>query len=395
MLHIFLRFSAISRVIVALAFCAITTATTAFAQDENITAEAALKRLMIGNERFVSGKLLDRHFTAERIELAKGQHPYAVVLACSDSRVPPELVFDESLGKLFVIRVAGHVADPAVLGSVEYAVEHLHAPLLIVLGHENCGAVKATIEGGSAPPNIMSLLRRIAPAVEKTRHGQTEEKLMLREAVRENVRYQMQMAVYESAVLAEKVDAGKLQIVGGVYSFETGKVEMLPASLAVEQHHPAPQVEKPPATSAHKAASKAARKNAAAHDSSPTVTGDSAAPELKLISEAKTEEPAHDEPIRRTFAEALREAFEKKASLILKKSLMMRDENDRCASGECRSIPAGEVVKVLSPIVLNIGGKPQIKVQYKGRPCYVLVDERDFEFRMARREPQPAKDARL
>ncbi len=115
----------------------------------------------------------------ERPELAEGQHPYAIVLACADSRVAPELIFDESLGKLFVVRVAGNVADPVVLGSIEYAVEHLHANLLMVLGHENCGAVKATIGGGAFPPNIEALIKRITPAVDKVRVQRLDEKMVL------------------------------------------------------------------------------------------------------------------------------------------------------------------------------------------------------------------------
>ena len=108
--------------------------------------EDTLARLMNGNARFVKGQHRPANYKRERAELTKGQRPYAIVLSCSDSRVPPEIVFDESLGKLFVVRVAGNVVDPIALGSIEYAAEHLHSKLLFVLGHESCGAVKATVE---------------------------------------------------------------------------------------------------------------------------------------------------------------------------------------------------------------------------------------------------------
>src|SRR4030095_8217804 len=117
-----------------------------------------------------------------------------------DSRLSPEIIFDESQGRLFVIRTAGHVVDPVALGSIEYAVEHLHVNLLLILGHESCGAVKATISGGEAPPNIKALLNRIKPAVDKVRAEGIAESELLKAAVRENVRYQMQKSIFESEV---------------------------------------------------------------------------------------------------------------------------------------------------------------------------------------------------
>ncbi|MEJ7711932.1 MAG: carbonic anhydrase [Pyrinomonadaceae bacterium] len=219
----------------ALVFAAYASSLALSADAPEVTAEMALEQLLRGNERFTLGKLAARDYPHERRDLVNGQHPYAIVLACSDSRVPPEIIFDESLGKLFIIRVAGHVADPAVLGSIEYAVEHLHTRLLFVLGHEGCGAVKATLAGGLTPPNISSLLARIIPAAEKARGGaKMDEPALLSVAVKENVRYQMQMALYESDVLTHEVQEKKLNIVGGVYNLDSGRVEMLSPGLVVE-----------------------------------------------------------------------------------------------------------------------------------------------------------------
>src|SRR5205085_10520354 len=115
-----------------------------------------------GNGRFAAGKLAVKDVGAQRrATLAKGQHPFAVVLACADSRVPPELVFDQGLGELFVLRVAGNLADPFVLGSIEYAVEHLHTPLIVVLGHENCGAVAAALTKAAFPGNLGTLVKEV------------------------------------------------------------------------------------------------------------------------------------------------------------------------------------------------------------------------------------------
>ncbi|AJQ27501.1 carbonic anhydrase [Pelosinus fermentans] len=132
----------------------------------SISAEVAEKMLIDGNKRFLSEKYADREIgKTRRIELTKGQHPFAVIVSCSDSRVAPELLFDQGLGELFVVRVAGNVLDAIELGSVEYAVEHLGAKLIVVLGHEKCGAVKATVDGGELPPNIKVIADKIQPAV--------------------------------------------------------------------------------------------------------------------------------------------------------------------------------------------------------------------------------------
>ncbi|MBI3578216.1 MAG: carbonic anhydrase [Ignavibacteriales bacterium] len=189
-----------------------------------------LERLQAGNVRYVKGKPSSKDFVRERPELAKGQQPYAIVLTCSDSRVPPEFIFDESLGQLFIVRTAGNVVDSVVLGSIEYAAEHLHAGLLVVLGHEACGAVEATIAGGKVPPNIGSLVGRIQPGVNRIKAKHPEEKALLSNCVEENVRQQMEQAVAQSTVLSEMAERGELRIAGGVYSLATGTVEFLTPS---------------------------------------------------------------------------------------------------------------------------------------------------------------------
>lgn len=133
------------------------------------SAEEALQALMEGNQRFRNGKFLEKDLgPARRIDLLEnGQKPFVVVLTCSDSRVPAELIFDQGMGDIFVIRVAGNVVDPLALGSIEYGLEHLGVNLLVVLGHSNCGAVKATVDGGEAPGSISAIVAKIQPAVAK------------------------------------------------------------------------------------------------------------------------------------------------------------------------------------------------------------------------------------
>src|SRR5262249_21208440 len=196
----------------------------------------ALARLMAGNARFVKGQHHAANYKLERQELVKGQHPYAIILSCSDSRVPPEIVFDESLGKLFVIRVAGNVLDPATLGSIEYAAEHLHTKLIFVLGHESCGAVKATIDGGQFSPSIQSIADRIKPAVDAARREHPNAKDLLPFAVQENVALQIKTALEQSTVLKEFIDKKELRIAGGVYHLQTGKVDLVSKDLAAAAH---------------------------------------------------------------------------------------------------------------------------------------------------------------
>jgi carbonic anhydrase len=183
-----------------------------------------------GNERFVAGTPLHIHQSvARRKELLAEQHPFATVLGCSDSRVPAELLFDQGLGDLFVVRVAGNVVAPDDLGSIEYAVNHLHTPLVLVLGHEGCGAVTAALETEAArikeAKEIQGLLALILPALKGI-----DPKLSLAErihrGVESNVRWSMQQ-LQNAPALKEKISGGQLKIVGGVYELETGKVRLL------------------------------------------------------------------------------------------------------------------------------------------------------------------------
>jgi carbonic anhydrase len=193
----------------------------------------ALARLVEGNLRFRTHGHVHSARTdgGRRGELLDGQAPYAVVLGCSDSRVPPELIFDEGLGDLFVIRVAGNVAAPSQVESVEYAVEHLGAQLVVVLGHSACGAVQATIEhlvrpGEAVSPVLSSVVELIEPAIEGMTAGD-EVANTPREAVRANVRTQLAALTRNSTGLARRVEAGELLMVGADYDLETGVVEFL------------------------------------------------------------------------------------------------------------------------------------------------------------------------
>lgn len=193
-------------------------------------AAEALQRLIDGNKRYVANKSTTLNESASRrVEVAKAQHPFATIFSCVDSRVPPELVFDRGLGDLFVIRTAGHVIDNAVMGSLEYGVAELKIPLLMVMGHEKCGAVKATIETlekhGEAPDQIEALVKGIEPAVEKVKAQAGD---MLTNAVHENTALTV-ARLMASPILGEAVAKGQLKIVGGCYALDTGVVEMLKA----------------------------------------------------------------------------------------------------------------------------------------------------------------------
>jgi carbonic anhydrase len=191
-----------------------------------MTADQALARLKRGNVRAAHGASIHPHQNGpRRRELASGQQPFAIIVACSDSRVPPELVFDQGLGDLFVIRVAGNVVDDTALGSIEYAVEHLGAKLIVVLGHERCGAVKAAVDGGEAPAHIGSLVRAIAPAVVETANMKGDR---LDLAVRANVRRVVRQLSDSEPLLHEAVQKKGLEVVGMEYDLDTGSVESIP-----------------------------------------------------------------------------------------------------------------------------------------------------------------------
>jgi carbonic anhydrase len=193
-----------------------------------------LKQLIAGNARFASGQAHSpRRSPADFRAVADGQYPVAVVVACADSRVSPELLFDMGVGDLFVIRVAGNVVDGAgvtVKGSIEYAIAELNVPLVVVLGHTSCGAVKAAVkhidQKDSLPGGINGLVELIKPAVAKVQ-GQPGD--IYDNATRENVRIGVEKLKNLQPILAPRVAAGSVKVVGGVYDLRTGKVVLLPS----------------------------------------------------------------------------------------------------------------------------------------------------------------------
>lgn len=194
--------------------------------------DQALSGLMDGNKRFVENKASQKgDCGAKRKELLAGQHPSAIIVACSDSRVPPEVIFDQFLGDLFVVRVAGNVIDPVTLGSIEYAAEHLHTPLLVIMGHDKCGAVSASLEATSAPEgNIGAIVAKILPAVEKAKTRGGSKESILNNAIRENVLLAHSVALKDSPVLRHLMAEGHLKVVDAVYRLETGAVEVIAQS---------------------------------------------------------------------------------------------------------------------------------------------------------------------
>jgi len=194
------------------------------------TAAEALARLKAGNERFVRGEA--RFPTVQKdilAALAKGQHPYATLLGCSDSRVPPELIFDSRFGELFIIRVAGNVVSPEIMGTMQYAAVHLHTPLFVVMGHEGCGAIAAALaverEQAAMPSRIALLLEHVLPALDTLPPGTTGADRM-RAAVEANVRWSMHQIIATPEGQARLAE-GVMTIVGAVYELETGRVRFL------------------------------------------------------------------------------------------------------------------------------------------------------------------------
>ncbi len=188
-----------------------------------------IQRLKDGNARFVRGESTHDHANTEslRSELAEGQKPFAIILGCSDSRVPVELVFDQSLGDLFVIRIAGNIANPSQIASAEFAVQQFGVGLIVVLGHTRCGAVEATVTAlragkGDAAGYIVNRIRPvIAPLLEQ---GLTEDEVM-EQGIRSNVAYSVNTLLEKSKVLAAATEAESLRIVGAEYDLASGKVE--------------------------------------------------------------------------------------------------------------------------------------------------------------------------
>jgi carbonic anhydrase len=186
----------------------------------SVSADAALAKLKQGNARFSGSKVSEGKPTAaKRAETAQAQHPFAIVLGCADSRTSPEIVFDQNIGDLFVVRNAGNLVDDHTLGSIEYAVEHLGVRLVVVLGHERCGAVTAALAGESAPGHVQSLVRDIQPAVHAVRDKNGDVTHL---AVAEHARL-MAAKIRNEASLGEL--AKEVRIISGVYDLDSGKVQ--------------------------------------------------------------------------------------------------------------------------------------------------------------------------
>jgi carbonic anhydrase len=190
-----------------------------------VDGDAALRKLLEGNRRFVKGTNVRHDLSAKkRTALGEGQKPFAVILGCSDSRVPPELLFDQGLGDLFVIRVAGNIADDAVLGSIEYAVEHLHTQLVVVLGHEKCGAVTAALEGGHGTGHLPALVEPIRSAAEEGKKAPGDA---LDNAIAANVRMTVDRLRTCAPILEKAYRAREVKVVGARYDLDRGLVEII------------------------------------------------------------------------------------------------------------------------------------------------------------------------
>jgi carbonic anhydrase len=187
----------------------------------------ALQKLVEGNQRYLAGQLTHPHQTAQRrLELLHHQTPFAIILGCADSRVPPEVIFDQGLGDLFVVRVAGNILDEAVLGSLEYAVAHLKTQLLVVLGHRACGAVKATLEAMLADEtgegHLDFLINALKPAILQARQQDGD---LLDQAIRVNIERTVNQLKEMEPIIAPQVEAQNLKIIGAYYDLESGRVE--------------------------------------------------------------------------------------------------------------------------------------------------------------------------
>jgi len=196
-----------------------------------ISADDALQRLIDGNQKFIRGELLYPTIKADLFAaMAKDQRPHTMILGCSDSRVPPELIFGAGFGELFVVRVAGNILSPEVAGSLQYAGVHLKIPLFVVLGHEGCGAIKAALhtlhQGPTHPSRIQILVNGLLPAL-STLDPDLDPELQLTQAVEANVRWTMRQ-VLESPEGQQRLAEGRMKLIGAIYEIATGQVRFLP-----------------------------------------------------------------------------------------------------------------------------------------------------------------------
>ena len=199
-----------------------------------ISAAAALERLREGNRRFVNDEVSEETLASRehKAGAATPQNPFAIILACSDSRVPTELIFDRGIGELFVIRVAGNIVAPSQIGSIEFAAKQFGTRLVVVLGHSNCGAIIATLKElalkeSVRSPNLRAIVDRVRPALEPVLHDDSdlEDEEVISSCVRANIRASVEQLRHGSLILEQLLDAGDLQIIGAEYSIETGTIE--------------------------------------------------------------------------------------------------------------------------------------------------------------------------
>ena len=217
-------------------------ASVGFAAESSLTPDEALRKLMEGNKHYVANQATAAKLSDQttRASLSKSQKPYAIILSCSDSRVPPEIIFDKGLGEIFVIRVAGNVPDPVVLGSIEYAAEHLGSPLVMVLGHERCGAVTATVESkgkSTGSPNIDAIVKTIRPSVKaalkdceackgEKKCAETRKSQLVECAINMNAKRIAANLPVKSKIIKHLIEEKKLKIVVAKYDLDDGVVTL-------------------------------------------------------------------------------------------------------------------------------------------------------------------------
>jgi carbonic anhydrase len=216
----------------AVAFLLANAVTLASESGPGINPDEALKKLLDGNRNYVSNQMTinESSSPAKRQALTSAQHPFAVILCCSDSRVPPEIIFDKGLGEIFVVRVAGNVTNPIIIGSIEYALEHLGSSLIMVLGHSRCGAVTAAVDAaGHQSGNIGAIIEAIGPAVQLARKETKENNKsdLVEAAIDFNIKLAARSLLEQSPVIRSFVDSGKIKIVTAKYHLDDGKVSLL------------------------------------------------------------------------------------------------------------------------------------------------------------------------
>lgn len=209
----------------AMLTCALFTTLFSLSAQEPNSAKSQLQRLIQGNQRYVNSETVcHKDWSAERTALLKKQRPFAIIVACSDSRMPPEIIFDQSIGNLFVVRVAGNIIDDIAIGSIEYGVDILGAHLVVVLGHSNCGAVNAALKGMKFDNHIQNILNAIQPAIIAIKE---ERENRLEKAVKANIKIVREQIKSSKPLLSKLIEKGTVYIVGAYYNLATGKVEFI------------------------------------------------------------------------------------------------------------------------------------------------------------------------